>query len=193
MPYSLEQIKTFEDMFGFVPDEAAVKTVKGLVQTIITDEAAADAAGIASKAEAPAAEDAATVEAETVEEVDPEASFLTEGEMNAIADRVVEKLTPLLGATATKSEIPTEQITTLQSELTAIKGEIGKPNAETDAKIADLEQRFKALLSEQPRQVAAAYDPTKDDSTIVQTAAKAAATDPAINDVVSWLIPSRAS
>lgn len=190
MPYSPEQVKTFQELFGINPDESSVSTIKGLIQAITTDEAAADAAGIASKAEAPAAEDVVADTADTETDDAGATEFIGDMTPDEFRTFMSSIISDAMAGTATKSEIPTEQITELQTELTAIKSEIGKPNAETDAKIADLEKRFKALLSEQPRQVAAAYDPTKDDSTIVQTAAKADA-DPAINDVVSWLIPSR--
>lgn len=194
MQYSPEQVKTFEELFGIKPDESSVSTIKGLIQAITTDEAAADAAGIASKAEAPAA--AADSTAPAVGEIDAETDDA--GATEFVGDMTPDEfrtfmssiISDTMAGAMTKAAVPTEQITALQNELTTLKADIGKPNAETDAKIADLEKRFKALLSEQPRQVAAAYDPTKDDSTIVQTAAKADA-DPAINDVVSWLMPSR--
>lgn len=195
MPYSPEQIKTFEELFGIKPDESSVSTIKGLIQVITTDEAAADAAGIASKAEAPAAAAAAEEVAATDDAPETDDAGATEfvGDMTPDEFRAFMStiISDAMAGAATKSEIPTEQITALQTELTTLKADIGKPNAQTEAKIADLEKRFKALLSEQPRQVAAAYDPTKDAETVVATAAKADAGDPALNDVVGWLIPNR--
>jgi polyhydroxyalkanoate synthesis regulator phasin len=193
MPYSPEQVRTFEEVFGFVPDEASVKSVKGFIQTIMTDEAAADAAGIASKADPPAAAEEVAVTDDSADTEDAATEFvgdMTPDEFRTFMSSIISE--SMAGA-ATKSEIPTEQLTALQTELTALKGEVGKPNAQTEEKIADLEKRFKALLSEQPRQVAAAYDPTKDDATVVQTAEKAG--NPALNnivdDVLSWVVPPR--
>jgi hypothetical protein len=192
MPYSPEQVKTFEELFGIKPDESSVSTIKGLIQAITTDEAAADAAGIASKADPPAAAEEA---AATDDSADTEDAGATEfvGDMTPDEFRTFMSsiISDAMAGASMKSEVPTEQITKLQTELITLKADIGKPNAQTEAKIADLEQRFKALLSEQPRQVAAAYDPTKDAETVVATAAKADAGDPALNDVVGWLIPNR--
>jgi HSP90 family molecular chaperone len=193
MPYSPEQVRTFEELFGIKPDESSVSTIKGLIQAITTDEAAADAAGIASKAEAPAAaaeEVAATDDSADTEDAATEfVGDMTPDEFRAFMSSIISDT---MAGAMTKASVPTEQITALQTELTTLKADIGKPNAQTEAKIADLEKRFKALLSDQPRQVAAAYDPTKDDATVVATAAKADATDPALNDVVGWLVPPRA-
>jgi polyhydroxyalkanoate synthesis regulator phasin len=194
MPYSPEQVKTFEEMFGIKPDESSVSTIKGLIQAITTDEAAADAAGIASKADPPAAEEVAA----TDDSADTEDAGATEfvGDMTPDEFRTFMStiISDAMAGATMKASVPPERITKLQDELTTLKADIGKPNAQTEEKIADLEKRFKALLSEQPRQVAAAYDPTKDDATVVQTAEKAG--NPALNnivdDVLSWVVPPRA-
>lgn len=192
MPYSPEQVKTFEEMFGIKPDESSVSTIKGLIQAITTDEAAADAAGIASKAEAPAAAaEEVAVPDDSADTEDAATEFVGDMTPDEFRTFISSIISDTMAGAMTKAAVPTEQITVLQNELTTLKADIGKPNAQTEAKIADLEKRFKALLSEQPRQVAAAYDPTKDDSTVVATAAKADVGDPALNDVVGWLIPNR--
>jgi hypothetical protein len=188
MPYSPEQVRTFEEMFGIKPDESSVSTIKGLIQAITTDEAAADAAGIVSKAEAPAVEEVVADTADTEEVATDFVGDMTPDEFRAFMSSIISDT---MAGAMTKAAVPTEQLTALQNELTTLKADIGKPNTQTEAKIADLEKRFKALLSEQPRQVAAAYDPTKDADTVVATAAKADAGDPALNDVVGWLIPNR--
>jgi polyhydroxyalkanoate synthesis regulator phasin len=196
MSISPAQLAAFKDYFGFEPDETSLETVKGLVQTVISNEAAADAAGIASKAEAPAAEDVVADTADAPEEDAGATEFvgdMTPDEFRTFMSSIISDA--MAGATMKASDpATTNALHAMSDELKKAldrETEVAKKATDLETKLTDLDKRFKALTGEQPRQVAAAYDPTKDADTVVASTAKADVGDPALNDVVGWLIPNR--